>query len=116
MATLPLQSQMSLSTIYSSSPRHRLVEFGDGYIQRTPLGLHAKRRTVTVRHENLSVTDANTLIDFYENRHFLADEIDISSNALLRTGGKFYLESYDVEMADNDKRSITASMTEVFDL
>jgi hypothetical protein len=116
MATLPLQTRMSLSTSFSSSPRHRLVEFGDGYIQRTPLGLSAQRRSITVTHENLSASDANTVIAFYESRHFNADAIDISANALLRTDGKFYLESFDVQMTDGDKRTINASMIEVFDL
>ena len=116
MATLPLQSQMSLSTSYNASPRHRLVEFGDGYIQRTPIGIHHQRRTITVNHDNLDPTDATSLILFYENRLLDADYIDISSNTLLRTSGKFYLESFDVQMADNDKRSISATLIEVFDL
>ena len=116
MATLPLQSQMSLSTSYNHTARHRLVEFGDGYIQRTPIGLYGKRRSITVNHDNLDTTDATTLLTFYENRMTDADYIDISANALLRTSGKFYLESFDVQMADNDKRSISATLIEVFDL
>lgn len=116
MATLPLQTRMSLSTSYSSTPRHRLVEFGDGYIQRTPVGINQKRRTITVIHENLSQSDAITLIAFYENRHLFADAIEIYVNALLDTSGKFYLESFDVQMTDGDKRTVNATMIEVFDL
>ena len=116
MADLPLQTRMSLSTSYSSAPRHRLVEFGDGYIQRTPLGLNHQRRSVSVTHENLSATDAQTLIVFYESRHQIGDTVEIAANALLRTNGKFYLESFDVQMGDGDKRTVNASMTEVFDL
>lgn len=116
MATLPLQSRMSLSTSYSSTARHRLVEFGDGYIQRTPLGLNYQRRTISVTHENLSALDADTLIYFYEARQLNADAVEISANALLRTSGKFYLESFDVQMSDDNKRTITANMIEVFDL
>ena len=116
MSALPLQDQLSISTSYASAPRHRLVEFGDGYIQRTPLGVNYQRRTITVNHDNLSATDAATLITFYENRHFDAGVIDISANELLRTAGKFYLESFDVQMADNERRTVSASMIEVFDL
>ena len=116
MATLPLQTRMSLSTSYSSTPRHRLVEFGDGYIQRTPVGLNYQRRTITVIHENLSQSDAITLIAFYENRYIDAEAIEISVNALLDTAGKFYLEGFDVQMTDDDKRTINATMIEVFDL
>ena len=116
MATLPLQSRMSLSTSYSSSARTRTLEFGDGYIQRTPIGINNPRRTINVVHQNLTVSDANTLIVFYENRHRFSDAIDISANALLRTSGKFFLETFDVEMGDDSKRTVTASMVEVFDL
>ena len=116
MADLPLQNRMSLSTSYSSNPRHRLVEFGDGYIQRTPLGLNYQRRSLTVTHENLSQYDAATVIVFYENRYIDAAAIDVDANILLRTSGKFYLESFDVQMADDNKRTINATLTEVFDL
>jgi hypothetical protein len=116
MADLPLQTRMSLSTSYSSAPRHRLVEFGDGYIQRTPLGVNYQRRSLSVTHENLSASDAATLILFYENRYFYADAIEIDANELLTRDGKYYLESFDVQMADGDKRTINATMLEVFDL
>ena len=116
MPSLPLQTRMTLSTNYSATPRHRLVEFGDGYIQRTPLGINYQRRSLSVTHENLSQSDATTLIAFYEDRLLDADSIDVASNNLLRTSGKFYLESFDVQMADNEKRTVTAQLLEVFDL
>jgi len=116
MSALPLQDQLSISTSYVATPRHRLVEFGDGYIQRTPLGINYQRRTLTVTHDNLSATDAATLVLFYENRLLDAGVVDIAANELLRTAGKFYLESFDVQMADNERRTISASMIEVFDL
>tara|TARA_R100000734_G_scaffold3792_1_gene3352 strand:+ start:5603 stop:5953 length:351 start_codon:yes stop_codon:yes gene_type:complete len=116
MATLPYQTQLSINTNYQATPRHRLVEFGDGYIQRTPLGINYQRRSISVRHDNLNATQAAALILFYEARLQDADKIDISANELLRTSGQFYLESFDVQMADNERRTVTASMIEVFDL
>ena len=116
MTALPLQTQLSVSTNYSAQPFHRLVEFGDGYIQRTPLGINYQRRTITVNHDNLSATDAAALILYYENRLLDAGAIDIAANELFRTAGKFYLESFDVQMADNERRTVSASMVEVFDL
>lgn len=116
MATLPLQTEMSLSTSYTSEQRHRLVEFGDGYIQRTPIGIHPIRRNITVVHQNISATDANTIVSFYESRQSDGDAIDIGINELLTSAGQFYLQSFDVQMADDTKRTITANMIEVFDL
>ncbi len=116
MATLPYQTKLSVSTSYQATPRHRLVEFGDGYIQRTPLGINYQRRSISVTHDNLTSTEASALILFYESRLQDEDKIDISANGLLRTDGQFYLESFDVQMADTSKRTVTASMIEVFDL
>ena len=116
MATLPYQTKLSVSTSYQATPRHRLVEFGDGYIQRTPLGINYQRRSISVTHDNLTSTEASALILFYEARLQDADKIDISANGLLRTDGQFYLESFDVQMADTSKRTVTASMIEAFDL
>lgn len=112
--SLPLQSKLSTATSYSSEPRHRTVEFGDGYIQRSSWGPYAGRRKLSVVHEHLSQTESATLIAFYEDRHDDSDSISIPVNMLLDTAGTYYLESYDVNMTSNQLRTITASMTEVF--
>jgi hypothetical protein len=114
--TLPLQTLMSITTNMSSTPRHRTVEFGDGYIQRTPLGIHAQRRRITVVHPHLGLSDGDTIVNFYTARHFDGDSIEIDSNTLFINSGKFYLESFDIEMSDDDRRTITAQMIEVFDV
>jgi hypothetical protein len=112
--TLLSQNKLSLQTSYSSEPRHRLVEFGDGYIQRSPFGPYAGRRKVNVVHEHLTQSEATLLIAFYEERHDDAESIDIADNELLDIAGKYYLESYDVELTSDKFRTITASMIEVF--
>lgn len=111
---LPYQSRLSLRTSYTSEPRHRLVEFGDGYIQRTPWGPYPGRRSMDVVHEHLTQTEADDLITFYETRHDDADCISINDNALTHLAGKYYLQSYSVEMTNTDKRTVSARMIEVF--
>ena len=108
------QNKLSLRTSYSSEPRHRLVEFGDGYIQRSPWGPYAGRRKLSVVHENLTPTEAYNLIAFYESRHDDADAVEIASNELLIDSGKFYLENFSVELTSDELRTISASMIEVF--
>ena len=116
MASLPHQERASLGTSYSSTTRNRLVEFGDGYIQRTPLGVNYQRRTVNVIHQAMDVSEGDDVINFYEARMFDSAAIDISANALFMDAGKFYLESFEVAMDDDDRRTITATLVEVFDL
>lgn len=108
------QTWISPKSSYSSTPRHRLVEFGDGYIQRTPWGPYAGRRTVSIIHEHLTQTQADTLITFYETRFDDAEAISMNDDALTHLAGNYYLQSYDVEMTTPELRTITASMIEVF--
>lgn len=118
---LPYQSKISVKSSYSSQPRHRTVEFGDGYIQRTPWGPYAGRRSISVVHEHLTQAEADALIYFYENNFDTAEAIEISDNYLLRgspqgqyASTKFYLQSYEVEMTTPEYRTISASLIEVF--
>lgn len=115
MTTLPLQDRMSFSTSYSSEQRHRTVEFGDGYIQRTPLGLNNVRRQLDVTHENISDTEADTLIAFYELRQRDGDYIEIAANPLLRSAGKYYLQGFAVSSPSPNVATVTATFIEVFD-
>ena len=113
-SALPFPTKLSIQTSYSSEPRHRTVEFGDGYIQRSPLGPYAGRRKVSVVHEHLNQSDAGDLIEFYEERHDDGEAIEIAVNELLDIAGTYYLESFEVVMTSNELRTITASMIEVF--
>lgn len=109
-----LLTKLSTSTSFTSEPRHRTVEFGDGYIQRSPWGPYAGRRKISVVIEHLNQVDSTRLIAFYEDRHDDGESIEIPYNMLFDTDGKYYLESYDVQMSDNQLRTVTASMIEVF--
>jgi hypothetical protein len=113
-SSVDLLTKLSIQTSYSSEPRHRLVEFGDGYIQRSPFGPYAGRRNLSVVIEHLSQADSTVLIGFYEDRHDDGDSISIPYNMLLDTNGTYYLESYEVQMTSNELRTVTASMKEVF--
>ena len=116
MASLPHQERANLSTSFSETPRHRLLEFGDGYIQRTPIGIHQTRRRITITHSAMDLQEGDDVVDFYESRLNDGAAIDIASNYLFHRAGKFYLESFEVSMDDDARRSISASMIEVFDL
>ena len=110
------EARMSLKSSYSQEARLRQVDFGDGYIQRTPLGLNSLRRSMDVSWENLLLTDFVTLIqtlDFVQkNGHAIA----ITQNYLLPLDGNFVIESLDVQPADDTHFTVTVSLTEVFDL
>jgi len=118
MATrnLPLPTQISITSGYSQSGRTSLIEFGDGYIQRTPLGINNTVRELVVTHENLSSADAVTVLAVYDVSQATGDSVTIASNELLVSGGTFYITDVSVTMIDNHRRSITANMREVFDL
>lgn len=116
MPSIPLPNNLSINSSYAQSGRTRLVEFGDGYVQRTPLGINNRIRSIVVVHENLSSIDAATVLSVYDSVQASGDPITITSNQMLTTDGKFHVLEVNVEMADNDRRTISATMREVFDL
>ena len=113
--TLPHQDKISMSSSYSVAPRHRTVEFGDGYIQRTPMGKNQKRRMLSISYQNLDPATADTIVQFFEGKMDTGDHIDIAANTMLRTAGEFYLQNFDVEMTSPEIRTISASLMEVYD-
>lgn len=113
---LPLPNQVSIRASYTQTSRTRLVEFGDGYTQRTPLGLNNKIRRVTVIHDALVPTDADQVLWVYDQAQQSGEHIVIDANALLNWEGKFYIEEVNVDLLDHQHRTITATMREVFDV
>lgn len=110
------EDRMSLKSSYSQEARLRQVDFGDGYIQRTPLGLNSRRRRMDVSWENLTGLEYATLYDFLDIRHENGDAIEIPLGNLLFLDGKFIIDTLDVQTADGSHFTISVRLTEVFDL
>ena len=51
-----------------AAPRVRQVQFGSGYSQRATFGINQDPKVWTLRWENRTATDANTIEDFLEAR------------------------------------------------
>jgi hypothetical protein len=113
---LPHDNKLSISSSYTHVPRHRTVEFGDGYIQRTPLGIHHSRRSISLTYDNLDPATADAVVFAFENSLETGDPFYIASNTMLRTSGYFYLQNFDVSMSSPEIRTITASLTEVYNV
>lgn len=110
------ENKISLSTSYTQEARNRLVEFGDGYIQRTPLGINNLVRRITISWENLTTTERNTLLNTLDYCHGTGDAVYIPGSELFSYEGQYYVETLDVQLADNERVTVTASLREVFDL
>jgi hypothetical protein len=113
---LPHEDKLSISSSYTHAPRHRNVEFGDGYIQRTPLGIHHSRRSISLTYDNLDQATADAVVFAFENSLETGDPFYIASNPMLRTSGYFYLQNFDVSMSSPEIRTITASLMEVYNI
>lgn len=120
MATVNLptgyEERMTLSTSYSQEARLRLVEFGDGYIQRTPLGINGRRRSFDAVWENLTESEYATLFNVLDAAHIAGDCISLSYDYILFRAGKFMIETIDVQVRDSEHFTVSASLTEVHDL
>lgn len=120
MATVNLptgyEERMTLSTSFSQEARLRQVEFGDGYIQRTPLGINGRRRTMNATWDNLTESEYATLFNVLDAAHIAGDCISLSYDYILFRAGKFMIETLDVQSADGSNFTVSASLTEVHDL
>jgi hypothetical protein len=120
MATVNLptgfEERMTLSTSYSQEARLRQVEFGDGYIQRTPLGINGRRRSMSANWDNLTESEYATLFNTLDSAQVAGDCISLSYDHILFRAGKFMIESLEVQSADGTNFSVSASLTEVHDL
>jgi phage-related protein len=110
------EDMMSISASYGTEARLRQVEFGDGYIQRTPLGLNSLRRTVDLAFENLTQSERNTLLATLEFVQKNGHGLYIAANELLRNSGNYVIETLNVTSVDGDKTTVSVTLTEVFDL
>lgn len=110
------ENRMSLTSSYSQDTRLRQVEFGDGYIQRTALGVNSRRRRMDVAWNNITAFEYATLYSTLDFVHTFGHAIALTAGNILLTDGKFMIETLDVQVADNEHFTVTAKLTEVFDL
>jgi phage-related protein len=110
------EDRWALSASYTSEGRNRVVEFGDGYTQRTPLGLNALVRNLEISFDNLTTTERNEIMAFLAFIQAGGDAIALYPNELLPYPGKFFVTSMNVGLADNNRVNINVSLREVFDL
>ena len=67
MATLP-NIEPSYPVRKTSKPIAKIVQFGDGYIQRTVFGLNQTLKSYAPKWNNISETDADTITEFLDAR------------------------------------------------
>lgn len=110
------EDKISINASYSTEARLRQVEFGDGYIQRTPLGINSLIRNLDLSFENLTQTERNTLVPFFQAIQYGGHAVEIEPNELLVYSGKYVIESMDISSVDGERITINLSLREVFDL
>lgn len=110
------EDKLSLATSYTQTARARLVEFGDGYTQRTPLGNNLRIRNLSAVWENLTQIERDTLLNTLEYCNASGEPLYMPQSNALPRPGKFYVESIDIQMSDNVRVTVSASLREVFDL
>lgn len=110
------EDMISIKGSYSTESRHRQVEFGDGYIQRTPLGINSLIRNLDVLFENLTQAEKNSFIPFCEFIQRNGHSLIIPANEMLASTAIYVIETMNVESVDGDKTNVSLSLREVFDL
>ena len=112
MATFP-----SITPTYglqkSSSPVVRTVRFGDGYEQRTSLGLNQNPKVYTLTFE-VSETDSDTIETFLDARAADNASFDFTPPGEA-SSSKFVCEKWSKSIPYLNRASIQATFREVFE-
>lgn len=68
MATFPTTPVASFPVNVQQRPKQRITVFGDGYEQRVTFGLNQNPKIYRLTWTNITLTEANTLINFLDDR------------------------------------------------
>lgn len=112
MATFP-----SITPTYdpqkNSAPVVRTVRFGDGYEQRTSLGLNQNPKVYSLRFE-VSETDADTIETFLDARAADNASFDFTPPGE-GSSSKFVCESWNKSIPYLNRATISATFRQVFE-
>nr|BAR24432.1 phage minor tail protein L [uncultured Mediterranean phage uvMED] len=112
MATFP-----SITPTYglqkTSAPTVRTVRFGDGYEQRTSLGLNQNPKSYSLTF-NVSETDADTIETFLDARAADSASFDFTPPGE-SSSSKFVCEQWDKSIPYLNRATIQATFREVFE-
>ena len=115
MATFP--SSATITPIYGiqkrSSPVVRTARFGDGYEQRTTLGLNQNPKVFSMTFE-VSETDADTIEAFLDARALDNESFDFTPPAE-SSSSKFVCESWSKSIPYLNRATINVTFRQVFE-
>ena len=113
MATFP-----DIDPVYgaskSSQPKTRKVQFGDGYEQRTLIGLNQNPKVWSLTFENISETDSDTIETFLDARAADSESFDWSPPDETDTY-KWVCEEWSKTLPYGNLATIQATFREVFE-
>ena len=113
MATFPSITPANNSITKTSAPSVRTVRFGDGYEQRTSLGLNQNTKRYSLTFE-VSETDADTIETFLDAR--AADNASFDFTPPGETSSsKFVCERWSKRIPYLNRATIQVSFREVFE-
>lgn len=113
MATFPSITPANNSITKTSAPSVRTVRFGDGYEQRTSLGLNQNPKRYSLTFE-VSETDADTIETFLDAR--AADNASFDFTPPGETSSsKFVCERWSKRIPYLNRATIQVSFREVFE-
>ena len=113
MATFPSITPANASITKTNAPVVRTVRFGDGYEQRTSLGLNQNPKRYSLTFE-VSETDADTIETFLDARAADNASFDFTPPGE-SSSSKFVCESWTKQIPYVNRATILVSFREVFE-
>lgn len=112
--TFPADPAPDIGIKRKSKPNIKVAQFGDGYSQRSALGLNQSALNAELSYSNISSAEKTTLEDFI-NAHNKGQAFywTMPDEASAR---KWYITSWEVTYVKFGVFSVNISLTEVFDI
>lgn len=95
------------------APKVMTVPFGDGYAERVSPGINSNSATVSLTWENLTESERDEIIDFFEDR--AGHEAFLYQPRGFSAAKKWICQQFDDELTNPDAWTISATLNQVFD-
>ena len=102
----------SFSAAEQSAPRNRVVQFGDGYEQRTQLGLQRDPKVWNLTFANRTDTERDNIITFLEDKKATAS---FTWTPPRGSAGQYVCAEWNLDLSVPNYSTITTTFRQVFE-
>ena len=102
---------VTFGTILNKAPKIRKVSYGDGYVQRSPVGINSNPKSWAVSIDSLEDDEAKAIMDFLDAANGVSSFTWVDLEGV---SGIYTAETYSRAYDDDGKNSIKVVFNQVY--